>query len=299
MIETTNTVVIHVAKYLDGNDRLCHHDCLFCIERMEPGYSNGLLPSISAIDLALSHYVKVRGRIYKVYIAGGEPTLRSDFKDIVNVVYQYCENIVVSTSCDFDEPDNMIEIIGTLGIKCIATSIHSHFSKVHDILTGSRGSFDRTISSIRKFISKGVSVTVNSVINLFNILEMKDIIECFQLRDINIEKLTLTHYINHGNAFYHNELKFNIDDYHDSVSKALNILGDVNYDVTFRDFPICIDERLSEHQEHVEDIDIINLNVAPINIECEKAPSFIKNKCYRCKWFEKCPHYLIANYGEV
>ena len=25
-----------VSKYLDGLDRKCNHDCLFCIERMEP-----------------------------------------------------------------------------------------------------------------------------------------------------------------------------------------------------------------------------------------------------------------------
>ena len=56
MAEFGNTVVIHVAKYLDGNDRLCHHDCLFCMERMEPGNSNEFLPTIQEIDKALLNY---------------------------------------------------------------------------------------------------------------------------------------------------------------------------------------------------------------------------------------------------
>lgn len=298
MIELGKTVVVHVAKYLDGNDRLCHHDCLFCMERMEPGGSNELLPAIQDIDNALSTYTIGRNKINKIYIAGGEPTLRKDFEELVQTVRTYCSNMVLSTSCDFENPDEMIKVIGLLGIKNVATSIHSHLPSVHDRLTGMKGSYERTISSIRKLIDAGVSVTVNSVINAYNIYEMQDIVECFHLKKLRIDKLTLTHYMNHGNAFYHKELRFNVDECAESIGRAITSIANVDYAVTFRDFPICLDSRLECFLENVECIDIINLNPDTLDVVGEKAPAFTKEKCVYCDWFDKCSHYLMANYGE-
>lgn len=298
MAELGNTVVIHVAKYLDGNDRLCHHDCLFCMERMEPGNSNEFLPTIQEIDKALLNYSDRRNIISKIYIAGGEPTLRKDFDEIVITVKKYCDNIVLSTSCDYDNQDEMVEVIRSLGIKQVATSLHSHLPSIHDKLTGTEGSFERTMSSIKKLIDVGISVTVNSVINAYNVTEMQDIVECFSLRQLKIEKLTLTHYMNHGNAYYHKDLKFDVDECSEEIGAAISSVSNVDYDVTFRDFPICADSRLEWHMENVEYIDIIDLNTEFLEVVGEQAPSFTKEKCCHCDWFDKCPHYLMANYGE-
>lgn len=298
MEELGSTVVIHVAKYLDGNDRLCHHDCLFCMERMEPGGSNELLPTITEIDNALLNYSANRNRISKIYIAGGEPTLRTDFDEIVRIVKRYCDNVVLSTSCDYENQDRMIKKIRTLGIKQVATSIHSSLPSIHDKLTGIEGSFKRTISSIKKLIDIGISVTINSVINAYNVTEMQDIVEYFWLKQLNIEKLTLTHYMNHGNAYYHKDLKFDVDEYSKEIGVAISSISNVNYDVTFRDFPICVDSRLQWHMEDVESIDIIDLDAEFLEVVGEKAPTFTKEKCCHCDLFDKCPHYLMANYGE-
>lgn len=292
------TTVIHVAKYLDGNDRLCHHDCLFCMERMEPGNSNELLPTIQEIDNALLNYSNSRNGISKIYIAGGEPTLRKDFTEIVKTVKKYCDNIVLSTNCDYDDQDEMINTIHRLGIRQIATSIHSYLPSTHDKLTGIDGSFEKTMCAIRRFNEVGIAVTVNSVMNAFNVKEMKDIVKCFSLEKLKIKKLTLTHYIAHGYAYYHKELRFNVDEYSSDVGAAISCIPDVEYEVTFRDFPICIDFRLKGYTENVENIDIIDLNAITMDVRGEKAPAFRKEKCYRCNWFDECPHYLMSNYGE-
>ena len=292
------TIVIHVAKYLDGNDRLCHHNCLFCMEQMEPGDSNKLLPTIEEIDYALLNYSANQKNISTVYIAGGEPTLRKDLGKIVRTVRKYCDNIILSTSCDYDDPDSIIDVIKSLGIKQVATSIHSHLSSIHDKLTGIGGSFERTVSSIRKLIDEGICVTVNAVINSYNIHGMKDIVEFFTLQKLKIEKLTLTHYINHGNAYYHKDLKFDIDQCYIDVSAAISCIKKVNYNVSFRDFPLCVDLRIKDYMEHVAYIDIIDLNINDLEVVSEKAPTFIKEKCHDCNWFNDCPHYLMANYGE-
>ena len=298
MIKQGNVVVIHVAKFLDGNDRVCNHDCIFCIERMEPGISNGKLASVLEIDKALSNYVNIKGNIEKIYIAGGEPTLRRDFEQVVKIVQNYCPSIILSTNCDFDNPQMIDIIVDKLHLQAVATSLHSHLPKRHDMITKCSGSFDRTLSTVRELIDRGVDVTVNSVINSFNITEMKDIVEFFHKADLKIKKLTLTHYMNHGNAFYHNELNFDVDMYDSYISKAIDSIKNVDYCVTFRDFPICLDLRLDDYQEYVEHIDVLNLASDFFGISSEKAPSFTKDKCNNCFWFRKCPHYLLSNYGK-
>lgn len=296
MVSCEKIVVLHVAKYLDGNDRLCNHNCLFCMERMEPDDSNELLPSIETIDKLLFDYVHNNGRITKLFIAGGEPTLRNDFFEVLKVVKKYTDNVVLSSCCDYENEDKMIDLIVKSRIKSVATSIHGTES-IHDYLTGSSGSFERTMSAVRKLLSLGVEVSVNSVICSANVRDMLSIAE--EINALSISKLTFTHYINHGNAYYHDNLKFDVNEFSDSFSELINHLKNFNFPVTFRDFPFCIDYRIRYFQERVDDYYIIDLcEINKVKLKCEKAPLLVKEKCNYCNYFSDCPKYLLANYGE-
>lgn len=298
MSDRENIAVLHVAKYLDGYDRLCDHNCIFCMERMEPGDSSETLPTLSDIKSAILQYIGKYGEITKLYIAGGEPTLRKDFIDIIKLAQGFCDNIVLSTCCDYRDVSNMVELICTLGIKCVATSIHGSTSEMHDRLTGVKGSFINTLKTIKLLSNNGVRVTVNSVMCAFNIADMPRISYLFAEKEIPIEKVTFTHYFHHGNAYYHGELKFNVDDYANVLSESLNNCGVLPYEITYRDFPLCIDRRLAEYQEVVEDINIICLNTDETIAIGEKSPSLQKEKCHYCTLIDECPKYLMANYAE-
>lgn len=293
-----NIAVIHVAKYIDGYDRLCNHNCVFCMERMEPGDSNEILPTLHDIKMAISRYTDQYGEITKLYIAGGEPTLREDFSDIVRLLQEYCNDIVLSTCCDYKDTSKIADMISELGIKHVATSIHGSTSEIHDWLTGIEGSFTNTLETIKLLSDKGVRVTVNSVMCAFNIEDMPNISSLFSEKGISIDRLTHTHYFHHGNAYYHNELKFNVDDYADVLSESLNKCGELAYEITYRDFPLCLDKRLAEHQEVVESINIICLNTDDMIAIGEKSPSLQKEKCHCCNYLDECPKYLMANYTE-
>lgn len=298
MSNRENIAVIHVAKYLDGYDRLCNHNCIFCMERMEPGASSEKLPSLFEIESAILQYKKKHGEITKLYIAGGEPTLRRDFSDIMKLAYNYCDNLVLSTSCDYKDINNIVNLIGKLGIKNVATSIHGSTSQLHDKLTGIDGSLCNTLTTIRELLSRGINVTINSVICAFNIQDMPQIAQMFLKNGISISKLTFTHYIHHGNAYYNDELKFNVDKYKNVLSEVIDSCNCVPYEITFRDFPICIDERIFSHQEIIERINIISLKTDKMVAISEKAPVLVKEKCYKCRFFDSCPKYLMANYME-
>ncbi len=299
MSSRENVAVIHVAKYLDGYDRLCDHNCIFCMERMEPGDSNESLPALSDIKSAILQYIAEYGEITKLYIAGGEPTLRKDFSDIVKLAQDYCDSVVLSTCCDYKDSYRTINMICDLGIKSVATSIHGSTNEVHDRITGVPGSLDNTLGAIGQLSDRGVKVTINSVVCSININDMPQIAQMFSKNGIPIDKLTFTHYIHHGNAYYHDELKFKADEYKNVLSEAINSCDSAPYEITFRDFPLCLEERLAEHQEVVEEINIICLNTKEMIAIGEKAPILLKEKCYQCSLMGKCPKYLMANYTEA
>ena len=299
MSNRENVAVLHVAKYLDGYDRLCDHNCIFCMERMEPGDSDESLPTLSDIKSAIIQYIAGYGEITKLYIAGGEPTLRKDFSDIVRLVQGYCNNIVLSTCCDYKNRNQMIDLICELGIKNVATSIHGSTEEIHDKLTGIHGSFENTIEAIRQLLFKGVTVTVNSVVCAYNISDMPQIACMFHEKAVFIDKLTFTHYIHHGNAYYHDDLKFDVDEFKSVLSESLNYCDSFSYEITYRDFPLCLDNRIAGHQEVVEKINIICLNTDEEIAIGEKAPVLLKEKCRQCGMAVECPKYLMANYTEA
>ena len=293
------SVVVHVAKYLNNVGRWCRHNCLFCMECMNPGISDGELPSIQMIEEALLRNLDLSPMISEVYIAGGEPTLRGDLPELVGMVKKYCSNVVLSTNCDYEGNSDTIDRVIGLGFSRVVTSIHSCHGYNHDYLTGVMGSFNRTLSTIKKFLSAGIAVKVNSVITALNVDEMPNMVDMFRLCDIPIEKLTLTHYMNHGNAYYHDELKFNIDEHSETVVEAIDMAEKMDYAVSFRDFPLCLDSRLIKYREDLENMYILDLCDIDRHLSSEKAPAVVKKKCRKCLLFDKCPKYLAANYQEV
>ena len=208
-IDFMTIAVIHIGKYIDGLDRICNHDCIFCMERMEHGLSNNILPSVNEIKYALDRFTKVYGNINKLYLAGGEPTLRNDIYDIIKMAKFYASNIVLSTNCDYEDYKT-IDYIENSGIREIATSLHGHNGYIHDYITQSAGSFERTVDCIDMFKKKNIAINLNCVFCSVNIEHMPRMVNF--IKDISpLNKVTFTHFIFHGNAYYNKKLLFEID----------------------------------------------------------------------------------------
>jgi MoaA/NifB/PqqE/SkfB family radical SAM enzyme len=291
------SVVLHVSKYLDGLDRKCNHDCLFCIERMEPNSSAEEISDLLFLERALDEAKNRFETIHTIYIAGGEPTMREDIADIVGMAANYKSNVCLSSNCDYPNQDIINKLIKA-GITQVATSIHGSSEKIHDYLTQKEGSFKNTLNTINDFIKKGISVHVNYVVCSANINEMKKTVEMFEHNPYKIKKLVFTHYVNHGNAYYYPKLHFNVDEYTDTFRELLDIVQTVPFEVKLRDFPLCIDDRMRKYQESVENIYILEKNNEDVSVLPEKAPSNTLKKCNQCEMFYECPKYLYANYFE-
>lgn len=294
-----SSIVIHVGKYIDSEDRLCNHDCLFCIERMEPGGSVNVLPSLSEIREAVQNCKSACSEIACIYVAGGEPTMRADLDEILSLLRQHCEKIVLSSNCDYADSRNVLRLLQSHQVYEVATSLHGASAKTHDMLTQCPGSFSRTVNTVRLFLKNGFRVYVNYVVCAQNIAEMCQAVGMFSEWNPTVEHLTFTHYARHGNAFYHEELSFSVWNHKEDISAVLDTADKTGMDVRFRDFPICLDSRIAERLESVSDISIPQLGGDDFRIIPEKAPFMEIEQCQTCKFEAVCPKLLAANYSEV
>lgn len=104
----------------------------------------------------------------KIILIGGEPLL---FKEIIEIM-RYCKEkcpeadlVLYSNLTILSE--KIIQAIKKYKVKVI-TSVYSNKAEIHDKITGREGSFDSTVSNIKKLKDLNVYVKANSVIMTYN-----------------------------------------------------------------------------------------------------------------------------------
>lgn len=133
-------------------NRHCNLSCEFCLANRE---SDGL--STSQIKSMLKTLRK--SGIKKARLAGGEPTLRPDFIEIVKYCVDLGLDVIVYTN--LIDVDCIINKLKNYPVS-VTTSIHGD-AAVHDSIT-QPGAYQRTYSNIRKLISYNIPVTIHMVL---------------------------------------------------------------------------------------------------------------------------------------
>lgn len=150
-------------------NRICNLSCSFCLAEKK---SKGL--STEQLKMILKK-LKLYG-IKKVKLTGGEPTLRSDFFEIVKYSIELGMNPVIYSNLCISE--DIIDKLVEYPIS-VSTSIHGD-EKFHDTIT-QEGAYKKTYSNILKLVSAHIPVTIHMVVmnKNFNLAEtvVKDAIK--------------------------------------------------------------------------------------------------------------------------
>ena len=158
----------------------CNHHCFFC-----PCGNNTLkTPAASADELikAIDFGVDERS-ITHITLSGGEPTLHPAFHEILaHCVDRGLKVGVLSNGDTFSNPDNVERFFA--GLKnapvSITTALHSIHPKKHDLVTSSKGSYERTVTGLLNVMSFGMNVTVKQVVSKWNYQELPQFVDfCF------------------------------------------------------------------------------------------------------------------------
>jgi len=112
--------------------------------------------------IALVHQMGERG-LPALFLSGGEPMMRKNFWEILELARSYNIRVTVSTNCTLMDRDAAKRLKAN-GIDWIATSLYGP-AEFHDAMVGVPGTRDRVIDAIKVLREEGVGVAIKTAIS--------------------------------------------------------------------------------------------------------------------------------------
>lgn len=134
----------------------CNEKCVHCYL---PEDTNTPELSLEQIDGLFAEFHSLGG--FQVQLTGGEVGVRKDFAEILDLAAKY--GFVISITSNLTRfSDVVLDKIIALKPKSVACSIYSARPELHDEVTRLRGSFDRSMATIRALRSADIPVAVKT-----------------------------------------------------------------------------------------------------------------------------------------
>lgn len=222
------------SAYLNVGFR-CINNCLFCAVADVRAFEMEKKTAISAIDFCYRDGCK------EITISGGEPTLRHDFKEIIEHAIHHGLKIHLQTNArPLSEKRFCNEIVG-LGIHDFYVSLHGSRSEIHDNLTRRRGSFRETMKGIENLVELGSVVDTNFVITKGNYMDIPDYAKLVTSQLQPIETIYFTYPTPVGNAFCNaHSVLVAFSELKEVLKKAINIILVAGKRFSLVDVPLCV-----------------------------------------------------------
>lgn len=157
----------------------CAHRCLCCPCRREAGALGKDLPLdevLRTVDAGLENGLS------EMVLSGGEPTLHVDFVSIAGELARRGLKIGVLTTAErFADPEFLRQVLSVVptGQFRVLSALHSFDPAVHDGITRTPGSQQRTLTGLRRLCEAGVPLTVKHLITAPTVHDLPDFAEAF------------------------------------------------------------------------------------------------------------------------
>lgn len=159
----------------------CNNRCLHCYSASSPHIAAGCVPHTRWLELITEAH---QAGAYGIQLIGGEPLLYPKWRELVIKAreenYEFIEVFTNATLVD----DECIEFFKQHDVS-VATTIYANNAEVHDKVTLHPGSFVKTMTAIKKILSKGIPLRIASIIMKANEHEAENIMNL--LAELGVE----------------------------------------------------------------------------------------------------------------
>lgn len=176
--------------------RRCNNHCIFC---HDSEIQNGEIIKTEELQREIKEAYK--NGYTRLILSGGEPTIHPDIIKLIEFAkrtgFEWIQ--IISNGRMFAYSEFTSKIISA-GLNEVTISFHSHKEEIADKLTDIKGSYKQTLSGIenlRKYNNLVISIDI--VINKYNVYHLKDSIEFFFTR-YKISEFDLLHLTPFGRA---------------------------------------------------------------------------------------------------
>lgn len=157
----------------------CDQRCLFC--SADP-HRETVVRDPAALAAAVRGLSDAAGA--PVVLSGGEPTLGARLPDQVDAVLAAGGRAVMiqTNGMRLSEPNLLDGLAPHRERVLFLVSLHSHRADVSDVLTRTRGGYERTLAGIDAALAMGFPVWVNHVLNALNVAEAEPFVRFLRER---------------------------------------------------------------------------------------------------------------------
>jgi len=124
-------------------------------------------------------------------LTGGELLIREDIKSLLNFLCNRGLVITINSNLNLLD-DEHIDLLKKLAPRSLGCSIYSAKAELHDSVTRSPGSFDRSIRNIQKVREAGIPVVIKTLLMKHTVYGWEDVealanrLDCYYQFDLNI-----------------------------------------------------------------------------------------------------------------
>jgi radical SAM protein with 4Fe4S-binding SPASM domain len=161
-----------VAYYLELTSA-CHNRCPGCgnvyADERDRNRSFFHTP-VSLDETEWCHLItRLAPHAHQFKLTGGEPTLHPAFAEIIQTVEDCHISFTLFTNGRWPHPDALISLLrGAATCEGLLVSLHGPDAATHEAFSGVPGSFDETVSNVRRAADADVDVAISIVINRRN-----------------------------------------------------------------------------------------------------------------------------------
>jgi radical SAM protein with 4Fe4S-binding SPASM domain len=263
----------------------CNNRCLFCVQGDKRQRHR------DKSDAQVKAILRDSRSVYEeVVFTGGEVTLRPNIIELVGYAKDLGYKIQIQTNGRmFAYKDFCINMVKA-GADVFAVSIHGHNAKLHDYLTGAKGSFEQSTAGIRTLLTLGRLVVTNTVINKINYRFLPEIAEFLIDLGIPQYQFAFPHIL--GNALENKDWmiprKKEIMPY---VKRGLEIGIKKGRLVKTEAIPACLLGKYSKYMAEslIPQTKVFDIKVNENFNRWRKEEGKLKGpKCKECKYFKCC-----------
>jgi radical SAM protein with 4Fe4S-binding SPASM domain len=147
----------------------CNYHCNFCY--VPSSDKKGREMNLSEIDKLLSELNNLN--VLAVNISGGEPLIRNDILDILNIIKKYDFYYSLNTNGAL-VTDAIIKKIADTKFEFVSVSLDSAYEEIYNKNRGTKSGFRKMTNGIKKLVSAGINVTGGITLTKYNISTVVD-----------------------------------------------------------------------------------------------------------------------------
>ncbi|MCX5696213.1 MAG: radical SAM protein [Candidatus Omnitrophica bacterium] len=263
----------------------CNNHCKFCVQ----GDKRDFCPDKS--DQEIKEILKKSRKAFgEVVFTGGELTLRPNIIGLVSFAKGLGYKVQLQTNGRMFVYKDFCRDIIKAGADMFAVSIHGHNARLHDYLTGARGSFQQSSAGIKNILSLGKMVVTNTVINQKNYRFLPEIADF--LIDLGVPQYQFAYPHILGNALKNISFivprKKEIMPY---VKKGLKIGIARGRIVRTEAIPYCLLGKYRDciAEQHIPETKVFDVKINEDFSRWRKEEGKLKGpNCKKCRYFKCC-----------